>query len=153
MSRVKGDRSVCMSGFSSVWITTYSISVNLEFDIETSSRTIKLGIVVDFVFNGALQWNVCMQSTVLVIVSVLMKIISYAARLNKKALKNLPRTQLQQRRKQYFVVEYFMVFAVHRHRIDHWRLTEAEKVAINILSFSPKKHCPISSYFCIREPW
>ena len=72
-----------------------------------------------------------------------MKIKSYAARLNKEALKNLPSAQLQQKRKQYFIVEYFMVFAVHRHRIDHWRLTEAEKVAI--LSLSPKNQA-ISAY-------
>ena len=44
---------------------------------------------------------------------------SYAVRVNKDALKNLPRTLLQQRRKQYFIVQYFMVFAAQRLRMDH----------------------------------
>ena len=192
-SGVKADRSVSVDR---IW----------HWDIFRDDKITLLGIVVDFVFNGVLQWNVrvtqlritcfvvptcyyhiitrtfvyftplqtlytfsdcnalniqfetCnrdvnirMQSTVLVIVSILKKIKAYAVRINKEALKNLPSTLLPQRRKQYFVAEYSMVFAVHRHRIDHWRLTEAEKVAI--LSLSPKKHCPISSYFCIRVPW
>ena len=177
-----------------------------HWDIFRNDKITLLGIVVDFVFNGVLQWNVrvtqlritcfvaptcyyhiitrtfvyftplqtlyafsdcnalniqfrtCnrdvnirMQSTVLVIVCILKKIKAYAVRLNKEALKNLPSALLPQRRKQYFMVEYSMVSAVRQHRIDHWRLTEAEKVAI--LSLSPKKNCPISSYFCIRVPW
>ena len=61
-----------------------------------------------------------MYSNVLVLVSQIMKKIkSYAVRLNKDALKNLPSALLQPRGKQYFIVEYFMVFAAHRLRMDH----------------------------------